>query len=137
VGTETTPEIRTYGMGVSPRMKAPAGISVGTDARPESVSATIQTIKQRATPYKSGFLSILPEAQRAKNIGERAIEMATPAISQKALESKVFTQTTKTRGEETFSIADLEQRLASGQTVSKRRSTNKRRKTTTGSSSSS
>lgn len=116
IGTETTPNLRTYGtqtfgMGVAPRIKAPAGISVGTE-----------TIKQRATPYKSGFLSILPEAQKAKAIGERAIEAstpgiiqrATPAISEQALASKVFTQTTKGKGTETFNIAQLEQRLAEG-----------------------
>lgn len=96
VGTETTPEIRTYGtqtygMGVSPRITAPAGISVGTE-----------TMKQRATPYKSGFLSILPEAQKAKNIGERAIE------------SKVFTEIRKS-GNIQIPLPELEKRLAQGQ----------------------
>jgi len=98
IGTETTPEIRTYGtqtfgMGVAPRIKAPAGISVGTE-----------TVKQRATPYKSGFLSILPEAQKAKAIGERA------------LESKVFTETTKT-GTTKITLPELEQRLQAGELI--------------------
>jgi hypothetical protein len=101
IGTETTPEIRTYGtqtygMGIKPPITAPV------------------EIMKRATPYKSGFLSILPEAQKAKNIGERAIEMATPGISQRALESKVFTEIRKS-GNVQIPLPELEQRLAQGQ----------------------
>jgi hypothetical protein len=102
VGTEAGAEIRnygtqTYGMGIKPPITAPV------------------EIMKRATPYKSGFLSILPEAQKAKAIGERAIEMATPAISQRALENVSFSQTSRAKGTETFNIAQLQQRLAEGE----------------------
>lgn len=86
VGTETTPEIRTYGtqtygMGVSPREKI-----------------LQQGAIERATP----------------RISEIAIQAATPAISQKALESKVFTQIKKS-GNIQIPLPELEQRLAAGQ----------------------
>lgn len=82
-------------------IKPVVNASVGT-LQPSVSSVGTETIKQRATPYKSGFLSILPEAQKAKAIGERA------------LESKVFTEITKA-GTTKITLPELEQRLQAGE----------------------
>jgi len=86
-------------------IKPVVNASVGT-LQPSVSSVGTETIKQRATPYKSGFLSILPEAQKAKAIGERA--------SERALSSKVFTEITKA-GTTQITLPELEQRLQAGE----------------------
>lgn len=106
----------------------PRGVSVGTGTeKPVGISVGTDTMK-RTTPYKSGFMSILPEVQKAAAIAERAVERARPAIIQevspaiaaeaaaKALETKTFTQTTG-GGTRTFTIPELDVLFQGGQVI--------------------
>ena len=97
VGTGTDTSLRNYGtqtFGIKsmPRIEKPVGISVGTE-----------TMK-RTTPYKSGFMSILPEVQKAAAIAERAIA------------SKTFTQTTGA-GTRTLTVPQVEALFEQGQVI--------------------
>jgi hypothetical protein len=103
-GVGTSPTMVSTGVSTSPTMDlSPLIKRIATVKSVPKVDASVGTT-QRTTPYKSGFMSILPEVQRAAAISERAIA------------SKTFTET-KGTGTRTLTVPQVEALLEQGQII--------------------
>jgi len=102
VGT-LSPTMVSTGTGTTSMNLLPLISRIASAKSVPKVDASVGTT-QRATPYKSGFMSILPEVQRAAAISERAIA------------SKTFTET-KGTGTRTLTVPQVEALLEQGQII--------------------